>query len=53
MNTPIARILLLSLAAAGGFWLSRRLARPATNGVPIEVPTEGVRLVPVASGGGA
>ena len=54
-NRFIVRILLLSLAAAGGFWVSRRLTRPRSTAVDparVEAPDRAVRLVPAPTEGG-
>lgn len=46
----IRQLVLLSAAAAGGFWLSRRLAGPTLNHVPIDTSAGGVRLVAAPGG---
>jgi len=54
-NRFVVRILLLSLAAAGGFWVSRRLTHPRdaiANPARVEAPDRAVRLVPAPTEGG-
>jgi hypothetical protein len=50
MKKFLAQLVVLAGAAAGGFWLSRRLAAPTVSNVPVDTVSGGVRLVATPAG---